>query len=109
MQMTSFLQDKKLTIALCGEIDHHGAKNVLRSISEKIEQFMPVTCVLDFRDVSFMDSSGIAIVIHTYRRMLELNGELCLKRVPDQPRKVFEAAGLNKIISIEGRITVYEG
>lgn len=108
MQMTSFLQDKQLTIALNGEIDHHGAKSVLRMIADKIDQFMPAMCILDFRDVSFMDSSGIAIVIHTYRRMLELNGVLQLKRVPTQAKKVLLAAGMDRIISIEGRETVHE-
>lgn len=108
MQMTSFLQDKQLTIALCGEIDHHGARSVLRMIADKIDQFMPTVCILDFKGVTFMDSSGIAIVIHAYRRMQELQGILSLKRVPAQPMKVLEAAGMNRIISIEGREPVYE-
>lgn len=108
MQMTSFLQDKQLTIALSGEIDHHGARSVLRMIADKIDQFVPRMCVLDFKAVTFMDSSGIAIVIHTYRRMHELQGVLKLKRVPPQPMKVLEAAGINRIISVEGREPVYE-
>ena len=108
MQMTSFLQDKQLTIALCGEIDHHGARSVLRMIANKIDQFMPTLCILDFKGVTFMDSSGIAIVIHAYRRMQELQGVLKLKQVPPQPMKVLEAAGMKKIISIEGREPVYE-
>ena len=37
MQMTSYLQDKQLTIALQGEIDHHGAKATLRTVAEKFE------------------------------------------------------------------------
>lgn len=71
-----FLQDKQLTIALQGEIDHHGAKATLRMVEEKIDQYMPSQCILDFRGVSFMDSSGIAVVIHTLRRMNRL-GENC--------------------------------
>ena len=109
MQMTSFLQDKQLTIALAGEIDHHGARNVMVQIADKIDQFMPMLCVLDFKAVTFMDSSGIAIVIHTYRRMAELRGTLRLKRVPPQPMKVLHAAGMERIVSIEGREMVYEG
>lgn len=102
MQMTSYLQDKQLTIALAGEIDHHGAKNVMAQITGKIDQFMPMLCVLDFKLVTFMDSSGIAIVIHTYRRMAELRGVLRLKRVSSQPMKVLCAAGMDRIVSIEG-------
>ena len=109
MQMTSFLQDKQLTVALSGEIDHHGARTVMLQIADKIDQFMPALCILDFKAVTFMDSSGIAIVIHVYRRMAELRGVLRLKRVADQPMKVLRAAGMDKIVSIEGREKVYEG
>ena len=108
MQMTSFLQDKQLTIALSGEIDHHGARTVLRLIAGKIDQFMPKLCILDFKAVTFMDSSGIAIVIHTYRRMQELQGVLKLKRVPPQAAKVLEAAGIHRIVHVEGREPAYE-
>lgn len=108
MQMTTFLQDKQLTIALSGEIDHHGARSVLRMIADKIDQYMPMVCILDFKAVSFMDSSGIAIVIHTYRRMSERRGLLQLKRVPPQPKKVLEAAGMERLVTIEGREEVYE-
>lgn len=108
VQLTSFLQDKRLTIALNGEIDHHGAKNALHKIADKINQFMPMTCILDFRGISFMDSSGIAIVIHTYRRMKELGGVLKLKNVPQQPWKVLNAAGIDRIVEAERREDVYE-
>ena len=108
MKMTSFLQEKQLTIALSGEIDHHGAKNSLMTIADKIDQYMPMLCILDLRDITFMDSSGIAIVIHTYRRMQELQGVLKLKRVPPQAAKVLEAAGIPRIVSVEGREPAYE-
>ena len=106
--MTTFLQDKQLTIALAGEIDHHGARSILRMIADKIDQFLPMVCILDFKAVTFMDSSGIAIVIHTYRRMTERCGILRLKRVPSQPRKVLEAAGMERLVTIEGREPAYE-
>lgn len=108
MQMTTFLQDKQLTIALSGEIDHHGARSILCMIADKIDQFLPMVCILDFKAVTFMDSSGIAIVIHAYRRMTQRSGILKLKRVPAQPRKVLVAAGMEKLVTIEGREPVYE-
>ena len=88
MNMTSFLQDKRLTIALKGEIDHHSAKDTMRIIGNKIDIYLPMVCVLDFRDVTFMDSSGIAIVIHAIRRMRELRGVVRVENVPPQPMKV---------------------
>lgn len=101
--MTSFLQDKQLTIALSGEIDHHSAKETMLEVGKKIDLYLPSVCVLDFKDVGFMDSSGIAIVINTLRRMRELDGKLKLQNIPQQPLKVLKAAGIEKITTIQER------
>ena len=69
MYIRSFLQDKEITITLSGEIDHHEARHAMKTIGEKIDAYLPRVCVLDFRDVTFMDSSGIAIVVSGVRRM----------------------------------------
>lgn len=105
--MTSFLQDKHLTIALTGEIDHHRAKKIMEEVARKIDTYLPSACVLDFKGVTFMDSSGIAVVIHTLRRMRELGGDVQLSNVPAQPLKVLKAAGIERITTIEfGEVTV---
>lgn len=105
MNLTSFVQDRQLTIALTGEIDHHSAREIMRSISEKIDLYLPLRCILDFRDVSFMDSSGIAVVISTLRRMKTLQGKLLLQNIPPQPYKVLRAAGVEKITEIREECT----
>lgn len=103
MNLTSFLQDRRLTIALKGDIDHHSAKETMRVIGNKIDLYLPMLCVLDFRDVTFMDSSGIAIVIHAIRRMRELRGTVRVENVPPQAMKVLKASGMERIVVIEER------
>lgn len=100
MRFTSFLQDGKLTVALTGEIDHHCAKNYINSISAKIEAYTPQICVLDFQEVTFMDSSGIAVVINAMRNMSRIDGKLLLCGLRDQPMKVFRASGVDKLVEI---------
>ena len=100
MQFTSFLQDGKLTVALTGEIDHHRAKGYIQSIAGKIEAYNPSVCILDFQEVTFMDSSGIAVVINAFREMKKIEGVLMLTGIGAQPMKVFRAAGIDKIIEI---------
>lgn len=101
MNLTSYLQDRQLTIALCGEIDHHAARQIMQTLASKIEQYLPLRCTLDYKEVTFMDSSGIAIVIFLLRRMRELGGELRLENVADQPLKVLKAAGVNQLLNIQ--------
>ena len=100
MQLTSFLQNGQLTVALSGEIDHHRAKSYIQSIETKIEVYTPNVCILDFQDVTFMDSSGIAVVINALRTMTKIEGELLLSGLADQPLKVFHASGIDKLVNI---------
>lgn len=100
MQFTSYLENGHLTIALSGEIDHHRAKLYMQAISSKIEAYMPKICVLDFQEVGFTDSSGIAVVIGALRNMNRIGGKLILCRLGDQPLKVFRMSGIDKLIEI---------
>lgn len=101
MQFTSYLENGHLTIALSGEIDHHKAKTYMQAISSKIEAYMPKVCVLDFQDVGFVDSSGIAVVISALRNMNKIGGELLLCGLGEQPLKVFRMSGIDKLIEIK--------
>ena len=105
MKLTSYVQERQLTVALTGEIDHHCAHEMMAAISEKIDLYMPLRCILDFRDVRFMDSSGIAVVLHTLRRMNTLEGKLILQNIPAQAYKVLHAAGIEKITDIKEECT----
>ncbi len=101
MQFTSFLENGILTIALSGEIDHHCAKQYIQSIAGKIEAYTPDVCVLDFQEVSFVDSSGIAVVINALRSMSQIDGRLMLSGIRDQPMRVFRTSGIDKIVNIK--------
>ena len=101
MQFTSFLHDGVLTIALTGEIDHHCAKGYIERIAAKIEAYTPEECVLDFSEVTFMDSSGIAVVINSMRRMAQIEGELSMCGIGEQPMRVFRASGIDKLVHIK--------
>ena len=104
MQFTSFLQNGQLTVALTGEIDHHCAKAYIDAIASKIEAYTPRECVLDFQDVTFMDSSGIAVVINAMRSMTRIEGKLTLCGLKDQPKKVFMASGIDKIVEMKEEV-----
>ena len=104
MQFTSFLENGRLTVALTGEIDHHCAKTYITAIAGKIEAYTPGTCILDFQDVTFMDSSGIAVVINSLRSMTKIQGTLSVCDLHPQPLKVFRASGIDKLVQIKEAI-----
>ena len=101
MRFTSFLENGQLTVALTGEIDHHCAKQYIQAIAAKIEAYVPECCILDFRDVTFVDSSGIAVVINALRSMTQIEGKLILTGISPQPMRVFRASGIDKLVEME--------
>ncbi len=101
MKLTSFLQNGQLTIVLAGEIDHHSAKEFIRSITLKIEAYTPKICVLDFQEVTFMDSSGIAVAINALRSMTRADGKLMVSNLQSQPLKVFKTSGIDHLIELK--------
>ncbi|MCI7019653.1 MAG: STAS domain-containing protein [Clostridiales bacterium] len=105
MHFTSFLEEGRLTVALTGEIDHHCAKAYIQEIAAKIEAYMPEICVLDFREVSFVDSSGIAVVINALRNMTQIEGKLLLTGIAPQPMRVFRASGIDKLVEIREAVS----
>ena len=105
MRLTSFLQEGQLTIVLTGEIDHHCAKNYISSIEAKVEAYAPKVCVLDFSDVTFMDSSGIAVVINAMRSVTRIDGKMMVFGLQEQPMKVFMTSGINKLIEIKEKVS----
>ena len=101
MKFTSFLEEGRLTVVLTGEIDHHCAKEYIQSIAAKIEAYTPSECVLDFGEVTFVDSSGIAVVINALRSMTQIEGKLRLSGISPQPMRVFQASGIDKLVEIK--------
>lgn len=69
-------QDGIITAFIMGDIDHHSAKEIRETIDFSLESSLPEILVLDFKDVTFMDSSGIGLVMGRYKLMQSMDGEL---------------------------------
>lgn len=89
-----------LTLRLVGELDHAAAQTVMPGIEDAVEEYLPRRCVLDLTGVSFMDSSGIAVILKTDRLLRQTGGVLALSGVPGQVRRVLDVAGLTKIVPV---------
>ena len=83
-----------------GELDHHAAKEAVGVIESNINAHLPKSCVIDFGKLAFMDSSGIAVILKTYRRMNEIRGKISVENAGKQPLRVLDAAGIDRLIKI---------
>ena len=101
MEIQAKSADRNLLLKLSGELDHHGARDALRQVELSIDAALPRMLVLDFSGVTFMDSSGIALILRSQQRMQLLDGSLQVRNVPSQARRVLDAAGIGRLVSIK--------
>ena len=98
MAVTCTGEGRVLRAAISGEVDHHRARAIMEELSRQIDLELPRSLTLDLEGVTFMDSSGIAVVLRCYRRTAELGGAVTVKDVPPQAEKVLRAAGLERLM-----------
>lgn len=98
MPVSCLEEGQTLTARIAGEIDHHAARELMEELGRKIDAALPSQLELDLGGVTFMDSSGIAVVLRTWKRMCQLGGGLKLRAVPPQAAKVLKAAGVDKLV-----------
>ncbi len=85
-----------------GEIDHHATKKLREDIDFKILSERPKKIVFDFSRTSFMDSSGLGLILGRYRRAKDIGAELEIVNPGSKIYRILEMAGIDKMISIKG-------
>lgn len=86
-------------LALEGEIDLHESPNVREALRGLIEQKLP-RVLIDLGEVTYIDSSGIAVLIDAMQRIQTYGGKLALFGIRDNVRTVFEIARLDAVFRI---------
>ena len=92
---------ENLILTVTGEIDHHSAVRIRADMDALILEVRPERTVIDLSEVDFMDSSGLGLIMGRYSLMQKLGGELSLRNPHSRIMKIFELAGLGRIIRIE--------
>ena len=100
MEINAKSADRNLLLELSGEIDHHSARSAMRELEIAVDAALPKNLVLDMTGVTFMDSSGIALILKAQQRMKLLDGSLLVCHVPEQAKRVLDAAGIGRLVTI---------
>ena len=86
-----------VTAKLFGEIDHHIAPSIRGEIDAYCESYRPSRLFLDFGKISFMDSSGIGLIMGRYRMISLIGGRLEVMHIPKNLKKIFVLSGLENL------------
>ena len=96
--MYTSLADKTLTVFLQGEIDHHSAVSIRNRTDSEIIRHSPLEIVLDFSAVSFMDSSGVGLVIGRYKLASSRSCRTVVTGLKERDKKILMLSGLQNRI-----------
>ena len=91
----------ELFVELIGELDHHAAKGIGQKIDFEICIRRPSSVCLDFAKLSFMDSSGLAVIMGRRRTCLETGVPICISGVSGSIRKVLLMSGIQKYVKMK--------
>ena len=100
MKVLSSFKEGRLTLFFQGELDHHEAAAALRKITRTLDDYLPRDCVIDLKGLTFMDSSGIALILKISRLMSETGGRARVENAAKQPLKVIDASGIDRLVPI---------
>lgn len=93
------IDENSVTAYISGDIDHHSAAGLRSKIDEAVERAYPEVLVLDFGGVTFMDSSGIGLVMGRWKLMRDISGRVVIENAPKAIKKVMKMSGIEKLIS----------
>ena len=95
-----YYKDNVLKIYISGEIDHHSAFEIKDEIDCQLLYYTPETAVMNFEKVSFMDSSGIGLILARYKFAQNCGISLYVQGLNTQTQRVLALAGIKTIREI---------
>jgi len=99
MEIAKVVDSGSTTLKISGEIDLH-ASPVLRAQLQSCATEKTKLLLLDFSEVSYIDSSGLATLIEYVRECASFSGKLALFGLQKKVRTIFDLVRLNELFVI---------
>ncbi len=100
MKITVNLRGNTLIATLSGELDHHTAKKVKDTVEEVIRNKGVTNLIFDLSSLTFMDSSGIGVVIGRYKLIKSIGGNVAIVSTSYSVDKLLTMSGIKRIIEV---------
>lgn len=101
MEIIFYVESDTLIVALQGEIDHHVAPRLRKDIDAEIDLCGTKDLLFDFREVDFMDSSGIGMVLGRYKKVHGNGGQVSIRNANRLVKQILDMSGVFTLIGDE--------
>ncbi|WP_079709925.1 anti-sigma F factor antagonist [Paraliobacillus ryukyuensis] len=95
------VKENVLLVRLSGELDHHEAGKFKKEWQHMIQTGEVKHVILNLADLTFMDSSGLGVILGRYKELKQMGGEMIACSISPLVERLFELSGLFKIIRYE--------
>ncbi|MBS3947880.1 MAG: anti-sigma F factor antagonist [Dethiobacter sp.] len=99
MELEKLMRDQCLLVRVRGELDHHWSDLLRQGIDRELIERGAKHLLLNLEGLTFMDSSGIGVLLGRYKRITQQGGQMALCRVSSAVEKVLRISGVPKIIT----------
>ena len=100
MEVTYIPKHRLILVRVTGEIDHHSAESIRRVTEKEIRRTSAINIAFDFGSVTFMDSSGIGVIIGRYKTASSLGGSVIVFDANEQVMRLMDMSGLSRLVII---------
>lgn len=97
MELRAARRGARLTVQLVGELDHHSAERIRSNLDHMLRDKTIMELHLDMRGVTFMDSSGLGVVLGRYKTLRARGGKVILSNISPYVDRVFRMSGVYKL------------
>lgn len=98
-------ETRTLTVHIENEIDHHSCEQMKKEMDYEIQKKAPKKLIFDMKQVKFMDSSGIGLILGRYKYLLRIGGETEIVNTKKEVKRILDMSGIFKIIPIDEEVT----
>lgn len=95
------LCDNAVWASISGEVDMEIAPAWREALDRQLAQTMARNLVFDFSGVSFIDSSGLGVVLGRYKRVASRGGQVKIVGADSQVYRILTLSGFGGLMEIE--------
>ncbi len=92
------LKGSTLVVRPCGELDLGVADYFRSTVEAALDREQPQNLLFNLSKLSFIDSSGLGVLLGRYRRVVKNGGKVFLVAPQPQVRRVLDLSGILRII-----------
>ncbi|HHW30329.1 MAG TPA: STAS domain-containing protein [Clostridiaceae bacterium] len=87
-------------VYLSGEVDIYTSKSFKEELNNIVDS-TKLDLVIDFKDLSYIDSTGLGILVGALKKVKQNNKEVYITNIKDSIKKLFVITGLDKLFIIK--------